>query len=72
MYKRKPEARVSNKASDYGIAKGQITQQILILTGTELLELTDLIKELSMEAGRYDLLDTIKRIEAPFIKEKVK
>lgn len=70
MYKR--EQKIQNKASDYGIPKGKITQQILILTGVELLEITELLKELAMETGRYDLLDTIKRIETPFLKEKVK
>ena len=74
MYKKKlkPEKETLIKASNYGIPKGTITQQVLLLTGTELLELTDLLKELSMEAGRYDLLDRIQNIELPFLKEKVK
>ena len=70
MYKK--ETRIQNKASDYGIPKGQLTQQVLLLTGMELLEITSLLKELSMEAGRYDLLETIGKLEGPFVKEKVK
>ena len=66
MYKKEPRI----KASDYGIPKGQVTQQVLILTGTELLEITDLIRELAMETGRHDLLPTIEKIERPFTQER--
>ena len=62
------------KPTDYGIPKGQVTQQILLLAGDDMLAICNVLRML-LRREDYEPLDMLKAIEEmekPFRLEKHK
>ena len=62
------------KPTDYGIPKGQVTQQILLLSGEEMLAICNVLRML-LHKENYDplkVLEIIEEMEKPFKIEKYK
>ena len=62
------------KPTDYGIPKGQVTQQILLLAGDDMLAICNVLRML-LRREDYEPLDMLKAIEEmekPFKLEKHK
>jgi len=62
------------KPTDYGIPKGQVTQQILLLSGEEMLAICNVLKML-VRAADYEplrIMEAIEEMEKPFKIEKHK
>ena len=62
------------KPTDYGIPKGQVTQSILLLSGEEMLAITNVLRML-LHRENYDplkIIELIEEMERPFKKEKYK
>ena len=62
------------KSTDYGIPKGQVTQQILLLSGEEMLAICNVLKML-VQRENYDplkIIEAIEEMEKPFKLEKHK
>jgi hypothetical protein len=60
------------KASDYGIPKGQITQQILLLSGAEMLAISNILRMILQNEDPIKILKAIEQMEKPFKLEKHK
>jgi len=62
------------KPTDYGIPKGQVTQEILLLAGDEMLSICNVLRML-VQRENYDpikIIELIDEMEKPFKKEKYK
>ena len=62
------------KPTDYGIPKGQVTQQILLLAGDDMLAICNILKML-LQIEKHDplkVLELIEEMETPFKLEKHK
>ena len=62
------------KPTDYGIPKGQVTQEILLLAGDEMLAICNVLKMLAQRDihNPLDILLEIEKMEKPFRLEKHK
>ena len=62
------------KPTDYGIPKGQVTQEILLLSGEEMLGICNVLRMLLHKENYNPLkvLELIEEMEKPFRLEKYK